>query len=287
MRLKIIHETNYSFNKGVFLEPHYLRFQLRTTAYQTIESSELVITPKPTGLSQQTDAESNLIHFAWFDGITHALEILATTVIQTTPFNPFNFLVSPAEYLKTPFAYSSYHLSSLSACLEPTRIGQKLMRYGDKLLEQTKGHTVNFVIQLTRQIHNDFTIEERLVGAPLDPDDTFNRKIGSCRDVSWMQIQLLRHVGIAARFVSGYYFIDEEITDFELHGWVEVFLPGAGWIGLDPSHGILTGDHHLPICASAHHKATMPVTGTTRGEATADLRTQLQIKKLPTAPPAS
>jgi transglutaminase-like putative cysteine protease len=139
----------------------------------------------------------------------HELNIQASSVVEAASFNPFNFLVSPAEFLKTPFSYSATQSASLNAALSQTPIS-----YGEKLLIQTKHHTVNFVIQLTRQIHNDFLIEERLLGSPHPPDTTFEQKKGSCRDVSWMQIQLLRHFGIAARFVSGYYFIDEEITEF-------------------------------------------------------------------------
>jgi transglutaminase-like putative cysteine protease len=112
---------------------------------------------------------------------------------------------------------------------------------------------------------------------PLSADETFQLKYGACRDVTWMQIQLLRNMGIAARFVSGYFFIPEAIENAELHAWLEVYIPGAGWIGLDPSHGILTGSHHIPIASSSNHQLTMPIDGTFRGSAKSTLTSTLKI----------
>ena len=95
-----------------------------------------------------------------------------------------------------------------------------------------------------------------------------------------MQINLLRNLGIAARFVSGYFYFEMDEPTYELHAWVEVFLPGVGWFGLDPSHGIFTGNTHFPIASSAHFTHTMPVTGGIRGSATSILKTHLKIEKI-------
>jgi transglutaminase-like putative cysteine protease len=95
-----------------------------------------------------------------------------------------------------------------------------------------------------------------------------------------MQINLLRQQGIAAQFVSGYYYFEMEEPSYELHAWVEVFIPGIGWLGLDPSHGILTGNTHFPIVSSAHSENTMPVSGGIRGSATSTLVTELSIEKI-------
>jgi transglutaminase-like putative cysteine protease len=97
-----------------------------------------------------------------------------------------------------------------------------------------------------------------------------------------MQIQLLRHYGMAARFVSGYFYVDIAEPKYELHGWTEVFIPGAGWIGYDPSNGIRTSNMHFPICTSANYQHTMPVSGTVRGDATSELTTELEINMVKT-----
>jgi transglutaminase-like putative cysteine protease len=95
-----------------------------------------------------------------------------------------------------------------------------------------------------------------------------------------MQIQLLRHLGIAARFVSGYYFIGSENPSHDLHAWVEVYLPGAGWIGFDPSHGSAAGANHIPICSSAYFQNTMPVIGSFRGGASSKMEVLVSIEKI-------
>jgi transglutaminase-like putative cysteine protease len=127
-------------------------------------------------------------------------------------------------------------------------------------------------------LHDDFKVEYRETGQPFSPNKTFKFKRGSCRDLSWLLISLLRNRGIAARFVSGYFYFDMDEPAYELHAWVEVFLPGNGWLGLDPSHGIFTGNSHFPIVSSAHYENTMPVSGGIRGSATSKLKTQLSIE---------
>ena len=96
-----------------------------------------------------------------------------------------------------------------------------------------------------------------------------------------MQIQLLRNLGLAAGFVSGYYYVDVEDPQYELHAWIEVFVPGAGWIGFDPSNRFVTANMHISVCSSAHYGNTMPVSGSVHGDAQAQLKTQLIIEVLP------
>jgi transglutaminase-like putative cysteine protease len=155
-----------------------------------------------------------------------------------------------------------------------------LMSYGTSIRESTYFKTVAFINALTEQIHADFTRESRLEGVPYEADQTFNQKRGSCRDLSWMQMQLLRNLGIAARFVSGYYFIGSESTAHELHAWIEAYIPGAGWLGFDPSHGGMAGGSHIPICSSAYYQHTMPVTGSFRGYTNSTMTTSLSIEKI-------
>jgi transglutaminase-like putative cysteine protease len=162
--------------------------------------------------------------------------------------------------------------------MERITIGDALISYGDLIADGAKGNTLTFLIDLTQKIHRDFKLEIRDIGEPYLPDETFRLKIASCRDLAWMQIQLLRHYGMAARFVSGYFYVDVEEPKYELHGWTEVFLPGAGWIGYDPSNGIRTSNMYFPICSSASYQNTMPVSGSVRGGATSVLTTSLAIR---------
>lgn len=278
MQIKIVHETEYSFTKEVFLEPHYLRFKPKNMPFLVMESYELQLSITPSGISEQLDAEGNVVHFCWFNGMHKNICIKSVALMKITPFKPFNFLVYPANCNQIPFEYPKRLLPMLSNDMVTTKISSSLLDYGQYILKTVESNTISFLSHLTIQIHQDFVLEIREVGVPFHPNQTFEGKTGSCRDLSWMQIQLLRNLGLAARFVSGYYFVDVEDPKYELHGWVEVFIPGAGWIGFDPSNGIATANMHIPVCSSAHYENTMPVSGSVRGDAHAQLETSLKIE---------
>lgn len=277
MQIKIIHDTHYAFDSEVFLEPHYLRFRPRNTVYSLTKSFELSISPKPEGNKVIRDEENNLLNFCWFGGKTHNLSIKLEAIIETQDYNPFDFIISPFHYNQLPLSYSLQEQKLLFATLEKQAISENLSQYGSSIQEAVNKDTLSFLTKLTDQLHEDFKVIYREEGAPWQPDETFANKKGSCRDLSWMQIMLLRHLGLAARFVSGYYYFDMEEPSYELHAWVEVYLPGAGWVGLDPSHGILTGNTHIPVVASAFPEKTMPVTGSIRGSANMTMETDLMI----------
>lgn len=281
MRYKIVHETKYTFSAPVFLEPHLLRFRPQATPFQTVEEFDLEIAPQPSGHRQQRDAENNLIDSCWFDGVHDLFSIRAASVVHVAEHNPFDFILYPAAALKLPFKYSYQQGLVLQPALQGVGIGNNLRHFGQALLVKNQANTTAFLMQLTQQIQQDFTAIYREIGEPFLPDQTFAYREGSCRDLSWMMIHLLRSLGLAARFVSGYnYIVTEEEPSFELHAWVEVFLPGAGWVGYDPTHGIAVGEAHIPVAASSAFENTMPVSGNLRGEASAEFFTDLQIELL-------
>lgn len=280
MKFKINHVTEYSFDSEVFLEPHYLRLRPQKTPYLEVLDFSLKIKSKPAGYRSIQDEESNHVDFCWFDGLTQKLSISTQSVVEVRDHNPFDFIVHPVLFKTVPFEYDDRQKKLLPATLEKMSVPADLERYAADVLDVSQFDSVQFVINLTRKIHEDFKVEYREEGPPMLPSETFQLKAGSCRDLSWMQINLLRHLGFAARFVSGYLYFDMEEPSYELHGWTEVFLPGAGWIGLDPSHGILTGNTHFPVASSAYHQNTMPVSGGFRGTANSKLITQLSIETI-------
>ncbi|MFL1895242.1 transglutaminase N-terminal domain-containing protein [Aquimarina sp. 2-A2] len=282
MIFKIIHSTDYIFDSEVFIEPHYLRFRPRETSYLKVVDFSLTLLSKPVGHRVIQDEDTNVVDFYWFEGVTKQLSIMAESTVETTPYNPFNFILHPPQYNQLPFEYLEEQKKLLFASLEQHPISQALISYGAAIQKASHFNTLSYLTQLIKQIHQDFSVEYRKDGAPLLPDKTFVIKKGSCRDLSWMLINLLRYQGFAARFVSGYFYfeMDEEEPAYELHAWIDVFLPGTGWLGLDPSHGIFTGNTHFPIASSAHFENTMPVSGGIRGSATSQLITQLSIEIL-------
>lgn len=278
MRFTIIHETTYEFSSEVFLEPHYLRFKPNNTIHIELESFKLNIIPSPSGLTEHIDAENNLVHLCWFEGLHKKVMIKSELLLNSMEYNPFDFILYPGEYLNLPFLYDGELQEILQPSLTGEPVDTSLLDFGRKVMDESNANTLTFLANLTRTIHSDFNLVIRELGGPNTADKTFNAKIGSCRDLAWMQIVLLRHMGFAARFVSGYYFLPLENADFELHAWIEVFLPGAGWIGFDPSHGIAAGNTHIPVASSSKPENTMAVSGTIRGDAKSTLNTKLTIK---------
>ncbi|WJG11109.1 transglutaminase family protein [Aliiglaciecola sp. LCG003] len=279
MNFKIIHETKYIFSDDVFLEPHYLRFRPKQTPCIDVSSFSISIKAEPQGHSVIEDEEHNVIDFCWFEKLTNSLTILVESSLQTKEYNPFNFIIHPDSFNTIPFTYSEHQYQILYASLQKTLLPEELVSYAQAVLSQSNFNTVAFVTNLTTKIHQDFVTEYREEGPPLSPEETFAIKKGSCRDLSWMQINLLRNFGIAASFVSGYFYFEMEKPIYELHAWLEVFVPGKGWLGFDPSHGILTGNTHFPLASSAIPENTMPVSGGIRGSATSQLFTTLTIEK--------
>lgn len=279
MNFKIIHETTYLFSDEVFLEPHYLRFRPKRTPFIDVTHFSIALKSEPVGHSVIEDEEHNVVDFCWFEKLTNSFTIHVESSLQTKEYNPFNFIIHPDSFNTIPFTYSDHQYQILYAALQKQELAQELVDYANGILDTSHFKTIAFVSNLTTQIHKDFTVEYREDGPPLSPDNTFAIKKGSCRDLSWMQINLLRSYGIAARFVSGYFYFDMEKPIYELHAWIEVFIPGTGWLGFDPSHGILTGNTHFSVASSAIPENTMPVSGGIRGSATSKLITNLTIEK--------
>lgn len=280
MTLRIIHETKYSFASEVFLEPHVLRLKPKTSKHIHLASFKLDISPAPKGLSAYMDVENNNNQLCWFEDLHRELVIVTESILELEEFNPFQFLIHPSEYNQLPFQYDEIDFRLLEPSLYSESDLSTLVPYIDRIKQDSANKTLPFITALTKQVHTDFTLESRETGSPLDAHETFKLKKGSCRDLSWMLIHILRQSGIASRFVSGYFYFTLEAPLFELHAWVEVFIPGAGWVGLDPSHGIMAGSRHIPLASSAFFEKAMPLSGTSRGDATGRLSSKLIMEEI-------
>ncbi len=277
MKFKITHTSEYSYSDEVFFEPHYFRFKPKQSIYSSLVEYSIKILPTPIGFSEQIDIENNHVRLCWFENTHKNLIVTTNSIIDVTEYNPLDFLVHPQKYLNIPFEYDPRTSLLLSASLQATPLSKEMEEYLNNLLQKTNAQSVNFLTELTKQIHQDFISENRDTGKPLEPALSFSQKKGSCRDLAWMQIQFLRHLGIASRFVSGYFYLQSDTPEYELHAWVEAFLPGAGWIGFDPSHGIITTCYHIPLASSSYSENTMPVSGSIRGSASSELKNDLKI----------
>jgi transglutaminase-like putative cysteine protease len=277
MKLTINHFTQYNFEGPVTLNLHRFYLIPQQRNYYSIISGNWNIMPLPVDINERQDAESNNYLQAWFSGESSSLQIAVNLELELKDYNPFAFILDPG--LSFPFDDISYQ-EELSSFLVPYRTKMNLPeldQFTKKIMNQSSG-IVDFLINLLAHLHKDWTHQERDEPGILPVMQVFKNRIGSCRDLSFMMMAMLRNIGIATRFVSGYAFNQELEAGHELHGWLEAFFPGAGWIGLDPSLGLFTDRNYIPLACSFMPELTLPVYGTYGGTIKSNLQTQINIK---------
>ena len=276
VQVSLEHGTTYRFDRLVGLGPHIIRLRPAPHSRTPIESYSLTITPEPHFINWQQDAYGNHLARVVFPEKTTELSITVDLVADLTVINPFDFFVE--EYAETyPFDYPP----ALAADLEPYRrvIGEPGAADGPGPLLtgwlaeiETAGpvRTVQFLADVNRAVARSVGYTVRMEAGVHSPDETLRNGIGSCRDSGWLLVSALRQLGFAARFVSGYLVqlkADDPSkggpsADFtDLHAWAEVYLPGAGWVGLDATSGLFAGEGHIPLSATPNPSDSAPVTG--------------------------
>lgn len=283
MLIQVRHHTDYQYTDAVQLGVHKIYLQPQHRPYFRVEHQKMEIFPHPDGQNFRQDLAGNWYVQSWFTGSTRSFEISTEWIFKLKVFNPFGFILDKSfEDIgwNDPFFQFSYE--EKTAFLIPFLKETEEFLFLDFLREIKKNSAglVDFLVNLTRVIHQNWSHQIREEETILDPQVTFNQRLGSCRDLALMQMQMLREIGLATRFVSGYAFNPELEEGHELHGWVEVFLPGAGWVGLDPSLGLLTDHHHIPLATHPIPKRTLPVQGSFSGQAAATLHTRVTINLL-------
>jgi len=279
VRFTLRHLTRYTYSRPVFLEPHTFRLTPRQDACQRVLAHELRIDPAPAGRFAGIDAEGNPFVQAWFDGLTETLTVEALTTAETLRTNPFAFLLDAAA-CRIPPTFAPAEQPALAACLQTDPADDKgvdaLVR---DLRERSGERSLDFLLALNGWIFGNVAKIIRREPGILAPASVCREQRGACRDTAALFIACCRRASIPARFVSGYHSGDDEAPDkHDLHAWAEAYLPGAGWIGLDPTHGLLTADRHLALAASHTPALTAPAHGSFRGtDATAELTHDLEL----------
>jgi transglutaminase-like putative cysteine protease len=278
MNIRLYHRTEYFFSDPVFLEPHTLKFKARQNPGHVLQSYNLTINPAPSGRYEFLDESGNFSEMVWFNNLNTRLILEAESSIKIGNRNPFNYLIYPFKYSQMPVKYSS--TSGLDKYIKTIDNQINTYNYLKQLIKNNRGNTMDFLLMVTGILHTDFEKTVRHNGPPHTPDVTLKRKKGSCRDLAVLEMEMLRKSGFATRFVSGYKFNEENDEDPELHAWVEVYIPGPGWIGLDPSTGLMAGNDHIPVSSSFLPVNTLPVSGTFRGKAESEMKTKILIEKV-------
>lgn len=279
MKLEITHKTQYRYDMPVFLHPQWVRLNPRHSQRQEVCEFILNIDPAPVQINMIQGFEGSLAHHVTFQNTTSNFIIQAKSVLVTKPATATLHLY-PYETTRIPFGYSSLEERLLEPFLHIEECPRLIRIFAENVLQEAGNQTLPFLFLLTRSLANQIQKEYREFGWPYAPEETLRNGRGSCRDTAVLFIACARYIGIAARFVSGYIF-DEFRTDHsELHAWVEVYLPGAGWYGYDPSYGLLAGEGHVDICASAFPQLCAPIEGSFTGAANQSLAATVTIKRL-------
>lgn len=263
LRFQVVHELAFEYSGAVFLEPHDIHLCPRSDGAQTLESFHLEIDPVPVGINALLDLEGNTGYRAWFTGEHRRLAVSASSTVQTFRSNPFDYLPDA-----TLGALSNPYPKSLKTTLKPylafTPL-KSIKEFTAPIVKSSGKNALKFLFQLNATIHAEFKKIRRESGPAWSPGKTLSMRLGACRDLSSLFSAACRANGLATRFVSGYFIGNAESEQKDLHAWVEVFIPGAGWRGYDPMNGLVTGEQHIAAAASGDFAAISPLVGSYRG----------------------
>jgi len=265
------HVTHYRYDRPISLGPQVIRLRPAPHSRTRILSYSLRVSPDEHFINWQQDPQSNYLARLVFPEKTREFRVEVDLVVEMSVLNPFDFFLEPEATL-CPFTYGP----QLATELAPYLICLPAQPRFEEFLEgvsRERISTIDFLVALNQRVQHAIGYLIRLEPGVQTPEETLTKASGSCRDSAWLLVQLLRHLGLAARFVSGYLIqlkpdvksLDgpsgTEVDFTDLHAWCEVFLPGAGWIGLDPTSGLLAGEGHIPLACSPEPSSAAPIEG--------------------------
>ena len=265
------HVTHYQYDRLVKLGPQVIRLRPAPHCRSKIISYSLKVEPTGHFVNWQQDPFANYQSRLVFEKKTREFKVTVDLVVEMAVYNPFDFFLEPSAE-KYPFSYEALLKQELAPYLATEHLTKRLKAYLARI-DRRKRRTIDFLVAVNQMVHHDISYLIRMEPGVQAPDETLKLGSGSCRDSAWLLVQLLRHCGLAARFVSGYLIqlkpdvksLDgpsgTEVDFTDLHAWCEVYLPGAGWVGLDATSGLLAGEGHIPLACTPQPSGAAPIEG--------------------------
>jgi uncharacterized protein (DUF2126 family)/transglutaminase-like putative cysteine protease len=298
MSIKIVlnHRTEYRYDKAVSVGPQVVRLRPAPHCRTPILSYALTVSPRQHLINWQLDAHNNHLARLLFPEKVKEFVVEVDLVADLLPINAFDFFLEPGieDY---PFKYAPDLANDLGPYLFVEAAGPRLQAFLEKVSREKRG-TIGFLVDLNRRVRDEIDYVTRLDPGIQTSERTLEKCTGSCRDSAWLLIQILRHLGIAARFVSGYLIqlappenraekgseggSGPQHDSADYHAWAEAFLPGAGWIGMDPTSGLFAGEGHIPLVCTPNPSNAAPIEGTVE-PAQVDLRFSMSVRRLENA----
>ncbi len=271
LQVALRHETHYRYDRPVVLGPQTIRLRPAPHCRTPIRAYSLRVTPEAHFLNWQQDPQGNFLARVVFPDPTREFRVDVDLVAEMSVINPFDFFLEE-DAREVPFVYEPALAKELEPFLVPEPAGPALREWLTGV-SRAATPTIDFLVGLNQRLEQEIQYVIRLEPGVQTPEETLGLARGSCRDSAWLLVQILRQLGIAARFASGYLIqlkpdtesldgpsgAESDFTD--LHAWTEAYLPGAGWVGLDPTSGLLAGEGHIPLACSPSPQSAAPVSG--------------------------